>query len=77
MIRYGLGYLFSKRYLMQAERAADLNAISHGLGTKIVGTKNCILDHADLPEHYKAKIRRVYLSPEEAILLIEEYEKKL
>ena len=77
MIRYGLGYLFSKRYLMQAERAADLNAISHGLGTKIVGTKNFILDHAHLPEHYKAKIRRLYLSPEETILLIEEYEKKL
>lgn len=77
MARYGLGYLLSKRYLRQAERAADLHAISHGLGEKIVGTKNFILDHADLPERYKAKIRRLYLSPEETVLLVEEYEKKL
>lgn len=77
MARYGLGYLLSKRYLRQAERAADLHAISHGMGEKIVGTKNFILDHADLPERYKAKIRRLYLSPEETVLLVEEYEKKL
>jgi hypothetical protein len=77
MIRYGLGYLFSRRYLMQAERAADLHAISHGLGEKIVATKNFILDHAHLPERYKAKIRRLYLSPEETVLLVEEYEDEL
>lgn len=77
MVRYGLGYLLSRRYLMQAERAADLHAISHGLGEKIVGTKNFILDHAHLPERYKAKIRRLYLSPEETLLLVEEYEKKM
>lgn len=77
MVRYGLGYLLSRRYLMQAERTADLHAISHGLGQKIIATKNFILDHAHLPERYKAKIRRLYLSPEETVLLIEEYEKKL
>ncbi len=77
MARYGLGYLLSRRYFMQAERAADLHAISHGLGQKIIATKNFILDHAHLPEHYKEKIRRLYLSPEETVLLVEEYEKKL
>lgn len=77
MIRYGVGYLFSRRYLMQAERAADLHAISHGLGEKIVATKNFILDHAHLPERYKEKIRQLYLSPEETVLLVEEYEKKM
>ena len=77
MARYGLGYLFSRRYFMQAERTADLHAISHGLGQKIIATKNFILDHAHLPERYKEKIRRLYLSPEETVLLIEEYEKKL
>lgn len=77
MARYGLGYLFSRRYLRQAERTADLHAISHGLGEKIIATKNFILDHAHLPERYKAKIRRLYLSPEETVLLVEEYENKL
>ena len=73
MAKFGLGYLFSRRYLMQAERTADLFAISHGLGDKIVATKNFILDHAYLPERYKEKIRRLYVSPEETLLLIEEY----
>lgn len=76
MAEYGLGYLFSRRYLMQAERTADLFAISHGLGDKIVATKNFILDHAYLPERYKEKIRRLYVSPEETLILIEEYKAK-
>jgi len=77
MVRYGLGYLLSRRYLMRAERTADLHAISHGLGEKIIATKNFILDHAHLPERYKEKIRRLYVSPEETVLLVEEYEKKM
>ncbi|WP_373512300.1 hypothetical protein [Persicitalea sp.] len=77
MAKYGLGYLFSRRYLMQAERSADLFAISHGLGEKIVATKNFILDHAHLPQRYKDKIRRLYVSPEETVLLVEEYKAKL
>ncbi len=77
MAEYGLGYLFSRRYMMQAERTADLFAISHGLGNKIVVTKNFILDHTYLPERYKEKIRRLYVSPEETVLLIEEYKAKL
>ncbi len=77
MAEYGLGYLLSRRYLMQAERTADLFAISHGLGDKIVATKNFILDHAHLPERYKEKIRRLYVSPEETVLLIEEYKAKM
>jgi len=77
MMQFGVGYFFSSRYFMQAERAADLFAISHGLGDKIVATKNFILDHAHLPERYKKKIRRLYLSPEETLRLIEEYKTKL
>ena len=77
MAKFGLGYLFSRRYLMQAERTADLFAISHGLGEKIVATKNFILDHAHLPARYKEKIRRLYVSPEETLILIEEYKAKM
>ncbi len=75
--RFGLGYLLSRRYLMQAERTADLFAISHGLGEKIIATKNFILDHAHLPNRYKEKIRRLYVSPEETLILIDEYKAKL
>lgn len=77
MARFGIGYSFSRKYLMQAERRADLFAISHGLGGNIVATKNFILDHAHLPERYKAKIRRLYLSPEETMLLIAEYKEQV
>jgi hypothetical protein len=77
MARFGIGYLFSNRYLMRAERTADMFAISHGLGQKIIATKNFILDHAHLPERYKEKIRRLYLSPEDALELIDEYHTKI
>ncbi len=77
MARFGFGYLFSSKYLMRAERTADSFAISHGLGKKILATKNFILDHAHLPERYKKKIRRLYLSPEDAVELIEHYEARL
>lgn len=77
MARFGIGYVFSRKYLSHAERRADLFAISHGLGGNIVATKNFILDHAHLPERYKAKIRRLYLSPEETMRLIEEYKERV
>ncbi|TDB58212.1 hypothetical protein [Arundinibacter roseus] len=73
LARYGIGYLFSRKYLMIAERTADLYAISHGLGEKIVATKYFILDHAHLPETYKDRIRRLYVSPKETLRLIEEH----
>jgi hypothetical protein len=67
MIRFGFGYLFSTTYVRQAEKVADTFAVMHGLGYYIIETKNFILNHAELPEHYKQKIARLYLSPDDIV----------
>ena len=67
MIRFGFGYLFSTKYIQQAERVADTFAVTHGLGNYIIQTKNFILNHAELPEKYKQKIARLYLSPDDIV----------
>jgi hypothetical protein len=64
LIAFGLSYAFSRRYLKDAEIEADTYAVNHGLGKYIVETKNFILDHAELPQSYKDKIARLYLSPD-------------
>lgn len=67
MIRFGYGYLFSTKYIRRAEKVADTFAVTHGLGYYIIETKNFILNHAELPEHYKQKIARLYLSPDDIV----------
>lgn len=67
MIRFGVGYLLSPRYIKKAEKVADTFAVSHGLGYYIIETKNFILNHAELPEKYKRKIARLYLSPDDIV----------
>ena len=67
MIRFGFGYLFSTKYIQQAEKVADTYAVTHGLGAYIIKTKNFILNHAELPEKYKQKIARLYLSPDDIV----------
>jgi hypothetical protein len=76
MIRFGLGYLLSEKYLKKAEVVADTYAVSHGLGGYILKTKEYILDHTDLPEAYKAKIARLYLSPDDIVEQIKKLEKE-
>ena len=71
LIGFGLGYLFSKRFLMGAEQAADIFALEHGLVDYIVEAKNFILNHSSLPQEYKDKIIQYYMSPEEVLLFIE------
>jgi len=67
MLRFGLGYLFSTKYIQKAEKTADTFAVRHGLGQYIIQTKNFILNHAELPEKYKQKIARLYLSPDDIV----------
>ncbi len=71
MIIFGIKYLFSGTHIKEVERAADTFAIDHGMGTYILKTKNFILDNADFSEKYKAKLRKLYMSPEEVMHLIE------
>ncbi|HLW33833.1 MAG TPA: hypothetical protein VKX40_16350 [Aequorivita sp.] len=72
MLIFGIKYLFSSAHIKEVERAADTYAIAHGMGDYIIKTKNFILDNADLSEKYKARIRRLYISSEEVMELINE-----
>jgi hypothetical protein len=65
MIKFGLRYVLFKKFIIKAEKDADVCALEHGLGSYIMEAKNFVLDHADIPAEYKAKSRRFYLSPEE------------
>ncbi|MCG2431755.1 hypothetical protein [Aequorivita xiaoshiensis] len=70
MLIFGVKYLFSSAHIKEVERAADTYAIAHGMGDYILKTKNFILDNANLSEKYKERIRRLYISPEEVMELI-------
>jgi len=71
MATFGAGYAFSKKYVKRAERTADTFAVQRGLLPYILATKNFILGHADLPVAYKQKIRRLYMSPDDVMTLVE------
>lgn len=72
LIILGIKYLWSKKSIQKVERTADTFAIAHGMGEYILKTKSFILDNADISEVYKARIRRLYISPEEVMELINE-----
>lgn|SRR5690606_16472291 len=74
LVVFGVRYLFSKKHIRIAERAADTYAVNRGMGEYILATKDFILSHAKLSEVYKARIKRLYLSPEEILELVEELE---
>jgi hypothetical protein len=73
MLVFGAKYLYSHAHIQEVERAADTFAITHGMGDYILKTKNFILDHSSVSEKYKAKLRKLYMSPEEVMHLINEH----
>lgn len=72
LIILGIKYLLFPSSIKKVERTADTYAIAHGMGDYILKTKNFILDNANLSEKYKDRIRRLYISPEEVMELINE-----
>ncbi|MAW96699.1 MULTISPECIES: hypothetical protein [unclassified Leeuwenhoekiella] len=72
LIWFGIKYLYVPNFIREAERAADTFAVAHGMGEYILKTKDFILNHAHISEPYKARIKRLYLSPEEIMRLINE-----
>lgn len=74
LLWFGMKYTLSRSYLKEAERVADTYAVSHGMGPYILETKSFILDHAEIQEKYKNRIRKFYLSPEEIMAMVEETE---
>lgn len=71
MIKFGINYSLSKNYVKGAERKADEYAVQHGLGDHIMKTKNYILNHAEIPVSYKEKMKKLYLSPEEIMQMVD------
>ena len=76
MVAFGCQYYLSPRYVKQAEIVADSLAVERGLGNYIVATKRFILNHAHLPQAYKDKIARLYLSPDVILEQVKKLEAK-
>lgn len=74
LIGFGIGYLTSRSFIIAAERTADTFAIRQGLAEHLIKTKNYILNHAHLPDRFKSKIRRLYMPPEEVMMMVEDEE---
>lgn len=76
MVAFGIGYVLSPAYVKKVERLADQYAVQHGLGRYLVETKRFILDHAELPQAYKDKIARLYVSPEDIVEQVKRLEEE-
>lgn len=74
--RFGFLYWLSKRYIRKAERVADTFAVNRGMSSYILATKDFILGHAELPQKYKDRIARLYLSPDDIVELVAKLEEK-
>ena len=71
MLLFGIGYYTSKSFIMAAERVADTHAVNQGLGDYILATKDFILHEAGMPERYISRKKKLYLSPEEVMAMVE------
>lgn len=65
MISFGLGYALWSQYMRRAERVADTIAVEHGFGAEVQATKAYLMEHATLPNHYKQRLAKYYLSADE------------
>lgn len=74
MIIFGLKYLFSSAHIKEVERAADTFAVEHGMYEYILATKNFILNNTSISSEYKARIKKLYMSPEEIMELVNNLE---
>lgn len=74
LIWFIIGYVFFPTHRAGAERRADLFALDRGFGDQLMATKVYILDKSSLPDRYKARIRKYYMSPDELELIIQDKE---
>ena len=77
LVSFGYNYYFSSTFVKHAEMVADSLAVERGMGNYIVSTKRFILDHAGLPQAYKDKIARLYLSPDVIVEQVKVLEAKM
>jgi len=76
IMAFGYRYYFHSSFVKHAEMVADSLAVERGMGDYIVATKRFILDHAELPQAYKDKIRRLYLSPDVIVEQVKKLEER-
>lgn len=76
MVSFGYRYYFYPSYVKQAEMVADSLAVEREMGNYIIATKRFILNHAELPQAYKDKISRLYLSPDVIVEQVRKLEEK-
>ncbi len=74
MIWFGLRYVLSRRYRKKVEHMADEYAIAYGMANDILATKKYILEHSELPDKYKRRIRKYYMSEKNVHRLIAKLE---
>lgn len=71
LLGFGIKYYLSDTFITKAEIAADSYAVAHGLGEKIIATKNFVLNHDQIPLAYKEKIEALYMSPGEILSMVD------
>jgi hypothetical protein len=76
LVIFGFRYITSENYIKQAERAADTYAVNAGMSEYILATKDFILNNSHLSDTYKERIARLYLSPEEILVLVNKLEEE-
>jgi hypothetical protein len=76
MVSFGYRYYFHPSFVKHAEMLADSFAVERGMGSYIIATKRFILNHAELPQSYKDKISRLYLSPDVIVEQVRRLEEK-
>ena len=69
---FGINYSLSGKHIREAERTADTFAVRSGMRPYILETKKFILEHVELSDKYKNRIKRLYLSPDEILTIVEE-----
>jgi len=77
LLKFGLGYLLFPTHRIGTERRADVFAIEKGFSEYLVATKKFILEHSKLPNTYKERIERYYLSVEEVGILSQQVEEEV
>lgn len=70
LIWFGVKYVFSGPFIKKAEYLADYHAVSHGMADFILKTKHYILNHSELSERYKNRIKKFYVSPDRVLKLV-------
>jgi len=61
MIHFGLSYVWSKEFRIQAEYAADHNAIKMGLSDHLITMKKWLFEESTFPAHYLQRLQKYYM----------------